>query len=103
MNKVLLCKWCWRYASDRDSLWKKVIKGKYGEEEGGWRSCKVRNPFAVGFWKAISKEWDLFSSNVCHAIGDGKIVKFWRDRWCSQEPLTELFPNLYALFEAKET
>lgn len=101
MNKSLLCKWCWHYASEGDWLWKKVIKGKY-REEGGWRSCEVRDPFKVGLWKTISKEWDLFSSNVCYAIRDGKIVKFWKDKWCSQEHLKELFPILDALFEAKE-
>ena len=28
-------------------VWKKVIKGKYGEEEGGWSFCEVRDPYDV--------------------------------------------------------
>ena len=32
---------------------------------------------------------------------DGKRVKFWKDRWCSEEPLN-MFPILFALSKAKE-
>ena len=35
MNKALLCKWCWRFANERDSLWRLVISTKFGEEDGG--------------------------------------------------------------------
>ena len=30
LNKALLGKWIWRYACDKDNLWKQVIKVKYG-------------------------------------------------------------------------
>ena len=29
LNKVL-CKWCWHFSSERDSLWKKIIREKFG-------------------------------------------------------------------------
>ncbi|RVW28277.1 hypothetical protein CK203_083663 [Vitis vinifera] len=38
MNSALLCKWNWRYANEREALWRRVINLKYGEEEGGWRT-----------------------------------------------------------------
>ena len=47
-NKTLLCKWCWCFTSERDLLWKKIIKGKFGEEKGGWRSGVLRDPYGVG-------------------------------------------------------
>ena len=31
MNKALLCKWGWRFANDRNALWRKVICCKFGE------------------------------------------------------------------------
>ena len=34
-NKALLGKWSWRYVIERDPLWKQVIVGKYGQEDGG--------------------------------------------------------------------
>ena len=30
LNKVLLGKWIWRYACNKDNLWKQVISRKYG-------------------------------------------------------------------------
>ena len=33
-----------------------MIRGKCGEERGGWCSWKVREGYGVGFWKAIRKD-----------------------------------------------
>ncbi|RVW64332.1 putative ribonuclease H protein [Vitis vinifera] len=75
LNKVLLSKRNWRFANEREALWNQVIRGKYGEDRGGWctREC----------W-----QW--------------KEVRFWRDRWCGDAPLCESFPSLYALSIEKE-
>ena len=35
-NFVSLGKWLWKYGTERDALWRKVIEAKYGDEEGGW-------------------------------------------------------------------
>ena len=35
LNKALMCKWCWCFANERDSLWRKVIRCKFGEDYGG--------------------------------------------------------------------
>ena len=60
LNKVLLCKWCWCYFSEGDSLWKNIIRGKFGQEERGWRSGVVRDSYGVGVWKMIRKQLRLF-------------------------------------------
>ena len=36
LNKALLSKWIWRFACDKENLWKKVILVKYGQEALGW-------------------------------------------------------------------
>ena len=33
-------------------MWKLVIVGKYGEEEGGWCSRVLREGYRVSLWKA---------------------------------------------------
>ena len=48
LNKALLYKWCWRFANERDSLWRKVISNKFGEGYGGWCSGNIRGGFGVG-------------------------------------------------------
>ena len=48
LNETLLGKWFWRFASERDPLWKRVIVGKYGQVEGGLCSKVVREGHGVG-------------------------------------------------------
>ena len=56
MNQALLCKWCWRFANERDSLWRLVISTKFGEENGGWNTRDIRGAYGTGLWKVIRKE-----------------------------------------------
>jgi hypothetical protein len=45
-SKALLGKWLWRYATEREALWYKVIK-ENEEQDGGWCSKEVFGPFGV--------------------------------------------------------
>ena len=102
LNKTLFGKWCWRFASKQDSLWKQVIVGKYGEEEGGWCSGASRDGYRVGLWKAFRNGWMEFSKRVTFKVGDGRGVRFWKDRWCGEDSLEEAFPRLYSLASSKD-
>ena len=42
LNRALLCKWIWRFANEKNALWRNVICWKNGEERGGWISCAFR-------------------------------------------------------------
>ena len=79
-----------------------MIRGKYGEERGGWRSCETREAYGVGLWKAISKMGHLVTPSFGFMVGDGEKVRFWKDKWCGTIPLCEAFPSLYALASNKE-
>ncbi|RVW26080.1 putative ribonuclease H protein [Vitis vinifera] len=92
MNKALLGKWNWRFATEREVLWKKVISHKYGVEEGGWCTRAERGRHGVGLWKAIRKEWLGMYSSLAFRVGNGRRVRFWKDKWCGDEPLYESFP-----------
>ena len=52
LNKALLGKWIWRFACEKENLWKQVLLAKYGQEGFGWRTKKVNKMFGVGVWKA---------------------------------------------------
>ncbi|RVW39226.1 putative ribonuclease H protein [Vitis vinifera] len=62
LNKALLGKWLWRFAVEKDNLWRLMIGVKYGQEEFGWRTKEARGTYGVGVWKEIMKEakwcWD---------------------------------------------
>ncbi|RVW54967.1 Transposon TX1 uncharacterized 149 kDa protein [Vitis vinifera] len=70
-----LVNWDVRFAVERDSLWKLVISSKYGEEEGGWISCEVREGYGVGLWKEIRKEGVLLFKNASFTVGDDAWVE----------------------------
>ncbi|RVW79010.1 Transposon TX1 uncharacterized 149 kDa protein [Vitis vinifera] len=101
-NKALLGKWSWRFANEKKALWNQVIRKKYGKEIGGWRSCEIREVYGVGLWKAINKVGQLVTPFFGFEVGDGKNVRFWKDKWCGTSPLSETFPSLFALATSKE-
>jgi len=43
MNEALKSKWLWRFATDEDALWRKVIASKSGVDNSGWWSKKSPN------------------------------------------------------------
>ena len=71
MNSVFLCKWNWRYANEKEALWRHVISLKYGEEEGGWRTRNVIGRNDVRLWKAIRKKWWLLDGRLACHVGNG--------------------------------
>ena len=58
LNKALLGKWIWRYAGEKNILWRQVIKVKYGQEGLDWRPKKGNGAVGAGVWKEIWKESD---------------------------------------------
>ena len=36
--------------------------------------------YEVRLWKAIRKLWAMFITKVSFSVGDGRRIKFWKDR-----------------------
>ncbi|RVW49339.1 LINE-1 reverse transcriptase-like [Vitis vinifera] len=87
MNKALLGKWNWRFATEREVLWKKVISHKYGVERGvgvlgpkeggmvisGCGDEPLYESFPSLF--AISQAKDAWVSEVWNPDGGAKVNK----------------------------
>ncbi|RVW52750.1 putative ribonuclease H protein [Vitis vinifera] len=97
LNRALLGKWIWRFACEKDNLWKQVITTKYGQENHGWRSKKASGAAGVGVWKEILKESDWCWENLVFLVGKGSKIKFWKDIWCTDVPLSHCFNHLFVL------
>ena len=102
MNIALFCKWCWRFANEKDSLWRLVISTKFGEGDGGWNTNDIRGGYGTGLWKDIRKEWLTFSQNSTSSLGNGRRLRFWKDPWCSGTALCNAFPTLFNLEAHKD-
>ena len=76
LNKVLLGKWIWRFACDKEALWKQVLLAKYGQDDFGWRTKKVVGAFGVGVWKEILKEAGWCWENLAFKVGKGNKIRF---------------------------
>ncbi|RVW79726.1 hypothetical protein CK203_042340 [Vitis vinifera] len=78
LNKALLRKWSWRFAKEREPLWKQVIIDKFGLERG------VRNGRRVKFWKDLWCEdqtlKDAFPTLFLLAVEkDGSVSDAWEE------------------------
>ena len=60
----------------REALCNQVIRGKYGEERGGWCYRVVREVHGVGLWKGIRMDYDFVGSRILFLIGNGRRVNF---------------------------
>ena len=85
-----------------EAFWRQIISGKYGDLEGGWCFKEPRGGYGVGLWKTIRKLWDVISSKLSFSVGNGKRIKFWKDKWCGDEPLNVSFPSLFSLSNFKD-
>ena len=97
LNRALLGKWTWRFACEKDNLWKQVISTKYGQEEHDWRAKKASGAAGVGVWKEIMKESEWCWENLAFLVGKGSKIKFWKDSWCTDTPLSQCFNHLFVL------
>ncbi|KAJ9700573.1 hypothetical protein PVL29_006060 [Vitis rotundifolia] len=94
-NHALLGKWLWRFSLERESFWRKVIVGKFGEEEGGWTTREVRESYGMCLWKNIRKGWEEFFLRTSIRIGNGSRTRFWWDTWVGDSKLKDLYPLLF--------
>ena len=93
LNKALLGKWIWRFAFEKDNLWKKAIGVKYGEEGFGWWTNEACGTFGVGVWKKILKETNWCWDNIEFKVGKGTKVKFWTDIGVAMRRCPKIFPS----------
>ncbi|GAU45816.1 hypothetical protein TSUD_115040 [Trifolium subterraneum] len=40
-------------------------------------------------------EGNWFDTNVSNALGDGKYIGFWKEKWLGMEPLCDVYPSLF--------
>ncbi|GKB87372.1 RNA-directed DNA polymerase, eukaryota, partial [Tanacetum coccineum] len=103
LNRALLVKWAWRFISNDNSLWYRVISAIHGP------SVQVRSPTPCSPWYSIVREIqnlknkgvDLLS-HCKKRVGNGMHTKFWHDIWIGDQKLCCVFPRLFALEEDKD-
>ncbi|WMV26185.1 hypothetical protein MTR67_019570 [Solanum verrucosum] len=76
-SKALRMRWLWKYSNENRSLWVRVIKAKY-EENDNWMTKEVTTPYGVSLWKSIRILWNEFKVNTIVKVADGVKTVFWK-------------------------
>ena len=85
-NLALLAKLNWRFHTEKDSLWAKVLKSKYCSH----RRVNSRNADKLpcsGVWKAMKKGSTVFKKGMRWIPGGSSKLSFWHDNWTMSGPL----------------
>ncbi|XP_058092153.1 uncharacterized protein LOC131238046 [Magnolia sinica] len=103
MNRALLGKWIWRLGTEKNSLWNKIIKGKYGSSEGDWWTSESSLYRTSAIWKGIYRLKKDVIQRIGFTVGKGDCIHFWTDIWLGDNPLKEKFPSIFRLAVKKNS
>ncbi|GKD23921.1 hypothetical protein Tco_1225624 [Tanacetum coccineum] len=105
LNRALLFKWVWRFRTQTNSIWTKVIKGIHGVDGNMNKNVKDKHP---SIWLDIVKETMHIKNqgtDLCgfiqKKIGNGIDTSFWEEIWRGDSAFKFLYPRLYALEPCK--
>ncbi|XP_071741928.1 uncharacterized protein [Rutidosis leptorrhynchoides] len=103
-NLALIGKWWWRFRTETNSLWVKVISGIYGQNGGlgveNFNTSFLYNSVwsnIVKFENYIDSLGVVFRSSFIKHIGDGASTSFWDDVWLGTFSLKNRFKRLFRL------
>ncbi|GJT03878.1 RNA-directed DNA polymerase, eukaryota [Tanacetum coccineum] len=106
LNRALMFKWVWRFKSQQNSLWFRVIKALHGN--GGKIGMKSKASYP-SLWISIIQETESLKSCgidllrfITPVLGNGVNTSFWDVPWRGEVAFKELVPRLYALEKQKD-
>jgi len=70
----------WFLRNDVNNLWCQVPKGKYARQDFS-ANVLVAKPHDSPIWKVVAEIWPHLVEGELWAIGDGRLVDVWEDRW----------------------
>ncbi|GKC22135.1 hypothetical protein Tco_1024285, partial [Tanacetum coccineum] len=104
-NLALLQKWRWRLVTQPDMLWVKLLKAIHGTEAClDLKGCSSNGVWAkiVGLFNTLHSSGILANGTLKCKVGDGASVRFWKDTWLGDEPLSIRYNRLFRLGSNEE-
>ncbi|GKD96154.1 RNA-directed DNA polymerase, eukaryota, reverse transcriptase zinc-binding domain protein, partial [Tanacetum coccineum] len=106
LNRALMCKWIWRFISQKNSLWARVISAIHGSDGKIGHNITQNYP---SIWLCIVQEIEKLKvrgidilSFIKPICGDGSNTSFWSDAWRGAGKLKDLAPRLFLLEQFKD-
>ncbi|GJX33427.1 RNA-directed DNA polymerase, eukaryota, reverse transcriptase zinc-binding domain protein [Tanacetum coccineum] len=104
-NLALLQKWRWRLFTSPNDLWVKVVKAFHGHE-GGFdnNGCSFKGTWAniVGSSNFLHSKGIILNNSFRFNAGCGTRIRFWKDIWVGEAPLSIRYNRLYRLDQDKD-
>nr|GEZ61209.1 hypothetical protein [Tanacetum cinerariifolium] len=101
LNRALMFTWVWRFFSQKNSLWVRVVKALHGEDE---KIGKKVQPMYPSTWLNIINEIESLKlhgidlvSFITPKLGNGANTSFLDVAWCGDIAFKNLVRRLYAL------
>ncbi|KAF5179979.1 hypothetical protein FRX31_030435 [Thalictrum thalictroides] len=69
MNQALLGSWIWKLGCGEETLWKEVIRSKYGTDARGWSTNPVTQTYKCSVWKGIMQVKEDFMRGITIDVG----------------------------------
>ncbi|KAK1275589.1 hypothetical protein QJS04_geneDACA012807 [Acorus gramineus] len=102
MNSTLLTKWLWRWVTGQNVTWIRVMKDRYEGHSMGEKRWPVINAKMSSVCKGLFAERGEVERAIGWELGNGISIQFWHDRWCGEERLGDVAPNILRLARNKE-
>ncbi|GJV20810.1 hypothetical protein Tco_1369830 [Tanacetum coccineum] len=99
-NLALLQKWRWRLFTSPNDLWVKVVKAFHGHEGGfdnNGYSFKGTWANIVGSSNFLHSKGIILNNSFRFNAGCGTRIRFWKDIWVGEAPLSIRYNRLYRL------
>ncbi|GKA14978.1 putative RNA-directed DNA polymerase, eukaryota, reverse transcriptase zinc-binding domain protein [Tanacetum coccineum] len=90
----------WRSVTISDSLWARVVKAIHGDDTG----MELKGYNSSGTWANIVDSFSMLHSKdiiplhtLRHKVGNGSSIRFWKDNWIGNGPLSTRYNRLFHL------
>ncbi|GKA68905.1 zf-CCHC domain-containing protein [Tanacetum coccineum] len=90
----------WRLLNKPSALWVEVLKSIHGNEAGiELKGCQTNGLWAriVGTIYHLHSSGYVLLNSLRYQVGDGYMIRFWKDTWLGDAPLCSLFNRLFRL------
>nr|GEZ45575.1 RNA-directed DNA polymerase, eukaryota, reverse transcriptase zinc-binding domain protein [Tanacetum cinerariifolium] len=105
LNRGLMFKWVWRFFSQKNSLWVRVVKALHGEDGKIGKKVQPRYPSIwfniINEIKSLKLHGSDLDSFITPKLGNGANTSFWDVAWCGDIAFKNLVSRLYALESMK--
>ncbi|KAE8673743.1 Gamma-tubulin complex component 2 [Hibiscus syriacus] len=94
VNRALLEKWAWRFAIEREAVWRELLCIKYKLDPSLMQFDSKVSPKLSWMWRDMVRNHYNADSLGCSIrgkysfkIGNGRSIRFWQDNWTMVHPL----------------